>query len=305
MRAGIVFQQMAMIFLLILSGYILEKKGMFPDGTSKGMSALVVNVCNPAILLVSAVNRDPSVTNEKVLLAIGAGAVMYVVLIIAGIVLPRVMHIRKMDRSHYNMMCIFGNTGFIGIPMVLAVVGSGALIYVAIINTYYNLLIYTYGYTLVDHNGEKKKIQWKKILNTGSLSCILTLIIFFAKPPVPEILKETLTYMGNATTMLAMAVIGISLSRMPLKEIVSDGKLYLFIALRFVGVPVFLGFLFRLFIHDSDIYNSMVLLSAVPVGNLPLMMAEEQGVDGRLLSKGIILSTLLSIITIPIVVSFV
>lgn len=296
---------MIMIFLLILSGYVLSKKGMFPEGTSRGVSALVVYLCNPAILLASSFDRDPAVTNGMVLTAAVAGAILYVVLVAAGLVLPRLLKVPGKERSHYNMMCLFGNNGFIGIPLIQAVIGPQALIYVAIINVYFNLLVYTYGIALVDTRGRKAGFQWRKLFNVGTLASVASIVLFLVQPPTPRIVPETLNYMGQATTFLAMVVIGISLSRMSWKEILGDARMYVFVALRFLLIPIALTFVFRAVITDGDMYHTMVLLAAVPVANLPLMMAEEMGVDGTTLSKGIILSTLLSLVTIPVVAVFV
>jgi predicted permease len=110
--------------------------------------------------------------------------------------------------------------------------------------------------------------------------------------------------MANATTLLAMLVIGISLAKTNLKPIFTQPRLYLFIALRFVLVPVLLAMVLRFFIKDDVMYGVIVLLTAVPVGNLPLMRIEETGGDGTVLSQGIILSTILAIATIPLVTLF-
>ena len=145
MSAGIVFQQMVIIFLLILTGYIVYRKGIVKAEISKGISALVVNVCNPAILIRSAFERDASITNENLLLAMLGCALMYVILLAASRILPGVLRVEPKWRNHYALMSIFGNTGFIGIPLVSAVLGSQALIYVAIVNAYFNLLFIPLG----------------------------------------------------------------------------------------------------------------------------------------------------------------
>jgi hypothetical protein len=101
-----------------------------------------------------------------------------------------------------------------------------------------------------------------------------------------------------------MAVIGISLARTNLKPIFTQVRLYLFVVLRFILIPILISVVLRLFIKDDLLYGACVLLSAVPVGNLPLMRVEEAGGDGTVLSQGIILSTILSVVTIPIVTLF-
>lgn len=303
MSAGIVFQQMMIIFIMILTGYGACRKNIIPADVSKGISALVVNICNPAILIRSVFTLDDTITNEKILLAVLAGAVMYGVLLIASFILPRGLKVEEKWKNHYAMMCLFGNTGFIGIPLTAAVLGDQAVIYVAVINTYFNLIFYTYGIHLADK--ENSRFSWKNFLNIGNLSIVVTLILFFLRPALPEVITSSINYMANTTTFLAMVVIGISLAGSDLKEIFTEKKLYLFILLRFLAVPIVIGLILRLFVHDENIYGVMVLMAAVPVANLPLMRVEETGGDGELLSKGIILSTILSLITIPLVVAFV
>jgi hypothetical protein len=217
-------------------------------------------------------------------------------------VIPAVLHVEKKWKNHYALMCIFGNTGFIGIPLIQAVLGNGALIYAAIINIFYTLFFYTYGYYLA--GGEDSGFSAKNLLNIGNLSLIVTIVLFLWQPKIPEMLTSTVNYMANATTFLAMTVIGISLARAELKPIFTQPKLYAFVGLRFVLLPVLLSLILRLFIKDDLMYGVMVLLCAVPVGNMPLMRVEETGGDGTVLSQGIILSTVLAIITVPLVTLF-
>jgi hypothetical protein len=302
MSAGVVLQQMIIIFILIIVGYALAKKKMVEDNASATLSALVVNVCNPALMVSSCFSRDESVTNDKILLGIVAGLVVYIILVVISFVLPSLLRVEKNWKKHYALMCIFGNTGFIGIPLIQALLGSKAMIYVIIVNIYYNLLFYTYGYFLA--GGKNSRFSPKSLVNIGNLSMILAIFIFLWQPKIPVLLESTLTHMANATTLLAILVIGFNLAKSDLKAIFTQGKLYLFIALRFVLVPIVIAAILRLFVKDDLMYSVFVILSAVPVANLPLMRVEEIGGDGTLLSQGIILSTLLAVVTLPFVTLF-
>jgi hypothetical protein len=302
MSAGVVLQQMIIIFILIMVGYALAKKKMVEDNASATLSALVVNVCNPALMVSSCFSRDESVTNDKILLGIVAGLVVYIILVVISFVLPPLLRVEKNWKNHYALMCIFGNTGFIGIPLIQALLGNKAMIYVIIVNIYYNLLFYTYGYFLA--GGKNSRFSPKSLVNIGNLSMILAIFIFLWQPKIPVLLESTLTHMANATTLLAILVIGFNLAKSDLKTIFTQGKMYLFIALRFVIVPIGIAAILRLFVKDDLMYSVFVILSAVPVANLPLMRVEEIGGDGTLLSYGIILSTLLAVVTLPFVTLF-
>lgn len=302
MSAEIVLQQMTIIFILILTGYGACRKKIIPAGTAKGISALVVNICNPAVLIRSVFTVDAAVTYEKILLSVLAGGAMYLMLLAVSFVLPRCLKVEKKWKNHYAMMCLFGNTGFIGIPLTAAVLGDQAVIYVAVVNAYFNLFFYTYGIHLADT--ENSHFSWKNFLNIGNFSIVAALLLLVIRPNLPGVITSSINYMADTTTFLAMVVIGISLAGSNLKEIFTQGRLYLFIVLRFLAVPVLIGMVLKLFVHDENIYGVMVLMAAVPAANLPLMRVEETGGDGQLLSKGIILSTILSLVTIPLVVAF-
>jgi predicted permease len=299
MSAGVVLQQMIIIFILIMAGYVLSKKHIVGDSASETLSALVINMCNPALLISSCFHRDASVTNENIPLAVGAGAVAYGIFFLASFVIPALLRVEKKQKNHYALMCIFGNTGFIGIPLIQALLGSKAMIYVIIINIYFNLFFYTYGYYLT--GGEDNHFEPKSLVNIGNISMVLGIAIFLWQPKIPQLAENTLNYMANATTLLAILVIGFNLAKSDLKPIFTQPRLYGLVVLRFVLVPILVATVLRLFVKDDLMYGALVILSAVPVANLPLMRVEETGGDGTLLAQGIILSTLLSVVTMPLV----
>lgn len=302
MNPGIILQQMCIIFLLILTGYYLSKKGILTEDAGKDLSAIVVNLCNPALTISSVTGSDSSITIEKALLAAVVVAAMYGMLVLLANVIPLVMRENSSRRGHYGMLVLFGNTGFIGIPVVSAVLGTEYLIYVVIVGIFYNILAYTYGEYLVTkgQEGHQMKFTPSKLVNAGTVSGAIGIFIFVVRPELPVIFTDTIGYVGRATTFLSMLVIGISLAHQPLREIFGDKKMYVFCVLRYFVVASVFGLVLRQFVHDEMLCATMTLMVAMPAGNLPLMMAEEKGIDGSILSKGIVLSTVLSLVTIPL-----
>lgn len=303
MSTGVVFQQMMVIFLIVLVGYISHKTGIVQEGASKSLSALVINVCNPAVIIGSALSRDDSITYQNIILAVIAGFVVYLILFVASLIIPKLLRVEAKWKNHYALMCVFGNSAFIGIPVVSAVLGQSALFYVSIMIVYFNLFFYTYGLALCD--GSVKDFSFKNFLNTGNVAIIIMLIVFILNIQLPTVISDTLTHMANATTFLAVLVIGINLAHTKILSIFTEKKLYLFVLLRFVLLPIGASFILKLFIQDPLIYGVMIIMMAVPVANSPLMRMEETGGDSSLLSKGVIFSTVCALVTIPIVTLFV
>lgn len=302
MEASVIFRQMCMIFLLIAVGYAACKRGIVNHQAGKAVSAIVVNICNPALMLTSVLESGGGISNGKLLLAAAAGISIYACLLIIGKVLPVFLGRDSLERDQYTLMILFGNIGFIGIPVISAVLGAEVLIYVIICNIIFNILVYTYGRYLVCRHSGQSATPSKGVINTGTVVGVACVALFLLKPDLPEVLVRSVEYVGAATTFLSMMVIGISLANMPLGKIFREARLYVYILARHILIPIAMGWALKFLIDDPDMVGALVLLIGMPVANLPLMMCEENGVDGTLLSKGIVLSTLFSLVTIPLVV---
>lgn len=306
MSIDIVLTQMIIILILMALGYLLMHRGIVNNQGIKQISFIVANICNPAILLTSAFSEDNQASNSEVLMVAVVAFLVFLFLMLLGNMMGPILRAPKDERRYYCLMTMFGNTGFIGIPLTTAILGPSCLIYIAVFNFMFNMFIYTYGIFLLNKQaGTKKRVNWRVFVNPGTVASVLTVIIFLFKIPVPTVAAQSLTYMGNATTFLAIFVIGTSMAQLPFWDIVKERRLYFFIALRYVGLPILITFIMKQISDDILVVGTTVLMTAVPVANMPLMMAKEKELDTKLLAQGIILSTILSVVTIPIVAMFV
>lgn len=314
MSITVVIQQMVMIFILIGVGLLLYKKKMLSEMTSKQISGIIVNVTNPALLICSAFQDGPKVSVPELGMALGFYLLIYAILIAVSFLIPRILRVPGMYHYSYQMLTIFGNVGFIGIPLASAVLGAESLIFVSIYNLIFNILIYTFGISLLQ-KAEAKQLTtqsvksdtavtsplWKKLINAGTISAAATIVFYLCDFRVPSIIPSTLNYMGQATTLLSMLVLGASVAQMTLKDIFSHPKLYWFTLMRQILVPIGCVMLLRPFIQNTLVLNTMALMLAVPAGNMPLMLSKQLHVETDTISQGIILTTILSLVTIPIV----
>lgn len=309
-----VIEQMIVICLLILIGMVLYRKGQLKDLTVQQISALIINVTNPALLLSSAFSAADRVPTGKVLQGILLFTCCYGAAYLIGALIPFLLHAERRDHYAYQMMTVYGNVGFIGIPLALAVLGNDSLIYVSMNNLVYNVFFYTSGIMVLSKRAEQEKSGgkaseshvslpdfMKKIVNIGTVSAVLTIAVYLLNPKIPGVVSDTLRYAGNATTFLSMLVLGASVAAMPLRSIFTDLRIYLFTALRMVVMPVVLILVLRPLISDRMLMEVTALLLAVPAGNLPMIVSREFGLKDELFSKGIIVTTLLSPVTITLV----
>lgn len=317
MSVTIVLQQMIIIFILIGIGMVLYRSKMLSEETSKQISGIIINVTNPALLICSAFDDGPKVSLRELGIALVSYAAVFAILIIVAFLIPYILGVPKKLHYAYQMLTIFGNVGFIGIPLASAVLGSESLIFVSIFNLLFNLLIYTFGMSVLQRTASLQAAEGasipessltsgrlQKFVNAGTISAAATIIFYLGDFQVPVIVSSTLSYTGRATTLLSMLVLGVSVAQISPRDIFSHPRLYVFTLLRQILVPIGCILLMRGLIDNKLILNTMLLMVAVPAANMPLMIAKQMDMDTDSISQGIILTTVLSLVTVPIACLF-
>ena len=304
----IIFQKLLVLFGFMLIGYLSYKKKWISDDTSSQISGLIVNIFNPALIISGVIGSVGNGNWNLVIMDLILAVILFVVLILISPAFVRILGVKKDERNIYAVMLIFSNLGFMGIPIIEELYGRGAIFYVALYTLVYNILFYTYGIYLFEkeramQTGQKAKItfHWKKMINPGMVACLAALLIFAFQIEAPAPAVSFVQYLGNAAIPLSMIITGVSLAKMPLIEVFKDIKMYQFTFLKMLVIPMIAAFAIRLFHLDPVLSGIMVLMFGMPNGSMAVMMAIDYSLDSSICSRGIVLTTLLSIITLPIV----
>lgn len=298
----LLLQQMIVLFILMLIGYYVNKKGFIPDATFKQFSWIVVNVANPAMIISGSVNSENMIQGAELFSTLGLAVGLYIVLIIVAMIVPMILQVPKEDRGVYKVMMIFSNIGFMGFPLISSLYGADALLYASLFLIPFNVLIYTYGILVLKKKTEEKdNLDFKKILNIGVICCLISIVISLFRIPMPVFVKSTITHLSNLTAPLSMMVIGASMTKINLKDLFGDVKLLLFCAVKLLVVPIVLLFTLKLFIDNEMILGICMVVAATPVASMTAMLAQQYDGNYSLASKSVALSTILSVITMPIV----
>ena len=312
MSITVVVEQMIMIVLLISLGFYAYRRSLINDATAKGIAALIVNFTNPCLMVHSMLGSGERVSGHLLLIGMLSAVVTDLFLIIMAELLTRILRVEASERYCYWMLCVFGNIGFIGIPLTSAVLGSDALVYVCFHNLVFSLLIYTVGTRKIctaagseESHGIFSLGTWRRFINIGTVSIIAALILYVAGLSLPGLFMTTIDYVGRSTTFLSMIILGVAVAKMSVRQVITNKRLIIFSLIRLIVIPVLLIFLLKLFIKDDLIICTAALMLAVPAGNMPLIISTQHGLKARTISDGIVLTTVLSVITIPLVTLFV
>lgn len=229
---------------------------------------------------------------------------MYIGFIILGKIINRIFPFPKKDWPVYECMVVFANTGFMGYPVLLDVFGQEAVFYASLIHMAFNFFVYTYAILCLTKSDDSEfKLNFKQLLTPGIVLIFIGILIYLFDMQLPSVLMDTINSIGSLTAPLSMMMIGSSLAVYPIKDSFTDWRSYVFAFVRLIIVPFMTMIVCRL-LHINPYYaNITIITNAMPVGSMVLMLATQYNANVKIVTKNIVVSTLLSVITIPIVVA--
>lgn len=296
--------QMLMIFGIVLVGLFAAKRNLWSGELDRKLSVFIMNVSMPALILASVMGDELAFDNEE-LLSLGAVAVItYVVLIGAAWVIPHVWHVNQSREGLLRFMVVFGNVSFIGYPVCDAVFGPKAVFCASVLNIPFNLLIFTVGVSFINGGKARSAFSPKLVLSPCVVASLIALVIAVARLQMPAAVGQWFHLLGDLTIPCALLIIGSSLSNIPVRDMLGNRFVYAVAALRLVVMPLFVGLCLRLLGIDPFVSNVAVVLSAMPVATNGIMLCLQYGKDERVMTQGLFLTTLFSVVSIPMLAYF-
>ncbi len=295
-----VAQQVLILFVLVAVGFVCGKGKLFQESAAKGITNFVLTIVVPCVIVQSFQRPfDPGM-----LAGLGIAAAAAVAAHLLGILLAH-LTLRDRNRARERVLrfsVVFSNAGFMAIPLQQALLGEDGVFYGAAYIAVFNMVLWSYG--LVSMSGNKEDISPKKLLlNPGLLSVAVGLAFFLGSITLPEVLAVPVGHLAALNTPLPMVIVGFYLADARLLSALKDGKVYWSLFLRLIVVPLLtLGGLLLCGVRDV-LLISIVIAASAPVAAAATMFSAKFGQDVELSVNLVSLSTLLSIATMPLVVS--
>ena len=287
------------LFLLIGVGVVCAKVKLLSDGAVKALANLVLYIATPCVIIKSCIREFDPAMLWGFLTVVAVAAVNHALLIL----LARVVFRDKEESRRRVLRCatVFSNAGYMAIPLQQAILGDVGVFYCAAYVIVFNVFLWTYG--LAEMSGESRLSVKKIVLNPGVIGVAVGLTLFVLPIPVPALIADGIGHLAALNTPIPMLIVGYYLAQTDLLGALRDGRGWLCIALRLVvAPPVALGGLLLCGIR-GDLLTSLMICIATPVATACTMFATRFDRDPRLSVNLVSLSTLLSMVTLPLAVS--
>lgn len=295
-----VLGEMLVILFAIAVGYAANRLGYLGGEADQKLSKLILNITMPAMIVAAVITGDELPGLAEILSILKVAVVFYVFEYAIAFVVPRFLKGTPGQTGVWRYTLSFPNVGFIGYPVAVALFGPGALFYAVVLALPFNVMSYTLGPLML---AGAKQFNWKKLLSPCAIAAILGLVLALIRVRPPEIVGECLDFVGDITVPLSLLVIGSLLAGLPARQVLSSPKLWFLAALRLLAMPVVLCLILRAMNIDSLVLGIAVTQMAMPVAVNGTMLSMEYGGDTECMAQITFLTTLASIITIPVVAS--
>ena len=291
---------MVVLFIIVILGYVACKLGYMGDKFDKKLSSIVVDITCP-LLVLSSVMGEELPDRTLILPLLGIGFLTYILLLVFGFGVPRLISKNHDDQGMIGFALMFANVGFIGYPIVSSIFGPKAIFYAALLNMPNTFFIFTAGVMLIKGEYSLKQFNPKVLVSPAMLGAFLAAIIVALGIHTPDIIARPVTMVGNITVPAALMIIGSSMAKLPIREIIGSPKVYITALLRLTIVPLSIYFLFKA-CGVSDLVNNInTVVIAMPVASFGTMFCLKYGRNPSLITETTFITTLGSIITIPLI----
>jgi predicted permease len=301
MKNSQLINQVIVLFIIMVVGFYAKKRKFLNTSVDKGLSELLINITLPFMIVTSfniKYEAEMVINAEKIL--------MYSFFIHLSLIFISKVFFFKFQKSKqqvFRFITIFCNVGFMGYPVLESIYGGIGVFYAAIFNIPFNILVWTVGVMI--YTGEKDFKSMRKAITNPALAAVaigLILFLFSVNLPVP--IETSLKLVGSTTTPISMIIIGSMLAELEFKNIFSDFAIYYATVVRLLIVPMIIYVVLKFLKVDELLLNICVILQAMPAAVTTAIIAEKYGGDGLLASQCVFITTIVSVITIPIVILF-
>lgn len=293
--------QVFILYLIAGIGFVTDKIGIFRQDDGKRLIDLLFNIILPIAIIRTFMTMEYTPQHVKgILIAFLCAAGTHIFGALVSMLTFRKRSLKERGIYHYGM--ILSNAAFLALPLAKSVIGNEGIFYCSVYVAVFNIFAFTLG--IYEISGHEAKIDLKKlILNPGSISVLIGLPLFFLQPEIPYFIDYPMELVGNCNSPLAMIVFGTFFANADFKHLIIKKELFFVSLIRLVIIPLCMLGIFRLCNVSGDLLVAMTISSSAPTATNTAMYAAKYDNDASLGSEIAAQSSVLSVITMPIIVA--
>ncbi len=289
-------------------GFVTGKLKIVDSGAVRGMSALIVKATLPALIIISLQKPFSRSLLGDALETLVVATLFYIGIIVLSLVTTRLLGTPKKQVGVMIFGLSFSNAAFIGFPVVVSILGPEALFITSIHNILFNVLAFSVGIFIIatgalfhtDGAASQPTFSAKRFLNINVIAAIVGFIFFLASIALPRFIYVPLDMLGGLTTPLAMIATGAMLSRTKIASVLGDWRIYAATVLRLVLWPALTALVLYLAGVRGDLFYITVIIAGMPAASNTSLLAEVYGGDTDTAASLVFMTTLLSVVSIPV-----
>ena len=292
------FEEMLVLLFAIAAGYAANKLGYLDRETNHKISSLLLNLVMPAMIVASVLTNDNLPSVAEILSVLEVALVYYAVAFLFELLVPRLLGGTPEQIGVWRYAMVFSNVGFIGYPVAMALYGPEALLYAVILVLPFNLMTFTLGPLML---GGGVRFQWRQMFSPCVVASIISLILAVTHLRAPAVITESLDFLGDVTIPLSLVLVGSILAGQSARDMLGTPRIWTLAVLRLIVMPLILfAILNAIGTADPMVMGIAVVQMGMPVAVNGSLLCMEYGGDMHAMAQTTFLTTLASIVTIPL-----
>lgn len=308
-----IYNEFFILFAVIAVGFIAKKRHIISNNMNQDLGNFILYISLPALIYASTIDfviSKESMKEVMTLIIISISTVLFFITI--SILYTKMLRIIGTKRDLIQLMAIFANTAFMGFPIALIFFGEKGLFYAVLVHTFFDMFVWTYGMLLLQKSKRqenKDKITVASLLKQLTNPCIVAMVVGFItiglSTNVPNTFIKFLNMLGSVSAPLSMIFIGSMIADLEIKKVFSEPTLFAGSALKLLLIPFILMGILRGLGFEGLMVGIPVLLSGMPAAAITPILAEKYESNSYYASQMVLISTLLSVVTIPFILHFI
>lgn len=298
-------KQVVIMFLLMGIGYFCSQIKLIGKTTARDMTNLLLYIVSPC-LIINAFLQKFSLARLKLFFVV---LVAVILLFILSILVARLLFSKKRHPEpqiyaplHYGV--VYSNAGFMGIPLVQAILGQLGVFFAIPYLVVYNMFVWTQGIGLFKKHPSLKHASKEVLLNPNTIASALGLIIFVTQFKFPSIVLTTMHHITSLNTPLSMIIIGTNLSAIKWKRIGRDPLVWRGVLAKNLIIPAIMVIILAFMPLSQTAYLTTIIMIACPTAGLVVLFSLLNHYELEFPTQFLCLSTLFSVVSLPLIIFF-